>query len=190
MTEAKIYCNADCKYNKGHCTHPENLDKGCYGGIDRVYVEKCELFKLKEDETDTTEVVEVRHGEWLLDGRCSECLENPLTTHRTYCPNCGAKMDGKGKNELLENSEQLVKTNDILARKIKKKKNVAITEKSVELDIALAKNCLRFVIVREIKQNAITMRKTGGKGFKSLLLMTIYLLFAPLFMTKKKKAIL
>ena len=42
----------------------------------------------------TADVTEVRHGEWLLDGRCSECLENPLTTHRTYCPNCGAKMDG------------------------------------------------------------------------------------------------
>lgn len=34
-----------------------------------------------------------KHGRWLLDGRCSECLENPLTTHKTYCPGCGAKMD-------------------------------------------------------------------------------------------------
>lgn len=34
-----------------------------------------------------------KQGRWLLDGRCSECLENPLTTHKTYCPNCGAKMD-------------------------------------------------------------------------------------------------
>ncbi len=33
-----------------------------------------------------------------------------------YCPHCGAKMDEKGKNELLENFEQLVKTNDILIR--------------------------------------------------------------------------
>ena len=33
-------------------------------------------------------------GRWLLDGRCSECLTNPLTTHRNYCPNCGAKMEG------------------------------------------------------------------------------------------------
>ena len=49
MTEVKIYCNAECKYNEGHCTHPENLDKGCYGGIDRVYVEKCDLQKPKEE---------------------------------------------------------------------------------------------------------------------------------------------
>ena len=34
-----------------------------------------------------------KHGRWLLDGRCSECLENPLTTHKTYRPSCGAKMD-------------------------------------------------------------------------------------------------
>ena len=34
-----------------------------------------------------------KHGRGLLDGRCSECLENPLTTHKTYCPSCEAKMD-------------------------------------------------------------------------------------------------
>ena len=42
-------------------------------------------------------VVIEKHGVWLLNGRCSNCLENPLTTHRTYCPNCGAKMDGERK---------------------------------------------------------------------------------------------
>lgn len=40
----------------------------------------------------TVDAVPVVHGRWLLDGRCSECLANPLTTHKTYCPNCGAKM--------------------------------------------------------------------------------------------------
>lgn len=44
---------------------------------------------------DVVDAKEEKHGEWMLDGRCSECLENPLTTHRTFCPNCGAKMDGK-----------------------------------------------------------------------------------------------
>lgn len=57
MTELKIYCNANCKYNKGHCTHPENLEMGRYGGIDRMYVDKCELFKLKEDETDAEDIL-------------------------------------------------------------------------------------------------------------------------------------
>ena len=49
MTEAKIYCNAECKYNKGCCTHPENLEMGRYGGIDRMYVDKCELYRPKEE---------------------------------------------------------------------------------------------------------------------------------------------
>ncbi len=45
----EIYCNADCKYNNGHCTHPENLEIGRYGGIDRCYVEKCALFQNDEE---------------------------------------------------------------------------------------------------------------------------------------------
>ena len=76
---------------------------------------------LREDKS-TTEVEEVRHGEWedvstnysteLFDGefevatmKCSKCNRyhnevyhygNP-TEFAHYCPNCGAKMDGKGK---------------------------------------------------------------------------------------------
>ena len=38
-----------------------------------------------------------KEGEWLLDGRCSECLANPLTTHKNYCPHCGAKMKGASR---------------------------------------------------------------------------------------------
>ena len=44
------------------------------------------------------DVTPVRHGRWLLDGSCSECMANPLTTHKKYCPNCGAKMDGGADN--------------------------------------------------------------------------------------------
>lgn len=56
------------------------------------YISECEHFKNKAD------FVEVKHGYWLLNGRCSECLANSLTTHKSYCPNCGAKMDGKDTN--------------------------------------------------------------------------------------------
>lgn len=49
--------------------------------------------KLMVDRLISHGVTVQKHGRWLLDGRCSECLENPLTTHKTYCPSCGAKMD-------------------------------------------------------------------------------------------------
>ena len=54
----------------------------------------CEKFETAIFKIPAADVVPVRHGQWLLDGSCSECLANPLTTHKNYCPNCGAKMDG------------------------------------------------------------------------------------------------
>ena len=62
------------------------------------------------------DVVEVRHGEWIpieydgyADGypvwdlwECSVCQEEHRGDEDTltpYCPNCGAKMDGKGEGE-------------------------------------------------------------------------------------------
>lgn len=61
----KIYCNAECEYNKGHCQHPENLDMGCYGGIDRCYVERCDLLKVP------TEIIE--HNK-MVDNPCYGCV--------------------------------------------------------------------------------------------------------------------
>ena len=62
----------------------------------------------------TTDVVEVRRGEWVEWGdemlgtvyMCSVCKVDFVTEVGTpsdnlwnYCPNCGAKMDGKGEND-------------------------------------------------------------------------------------------
>ena len=44
----KIYCRANCKYNRGRCNHPTKQDMAPYGGIDRYYVEKCALFQTDE----------------------------------------------------------------------------------------------------------------------------------------------
>lgn len=44
-------------------------------------------------EQPTADVAEVKHGWWLQNGMCSECLVIPETSHKSYCPNCGTKMD-------------------------------------------------------------------------------------------------
>lgn len=67
------------------------------------------FYSMVEDEIKripAADVAEVRHGEWkpLLFSvhYCSECYEiYRRTTYKrkrlsNYCPNCGAKMDGKG----------------------------------------------------------------------------------------------
>ena len=48
------------------------------------------------------DVAEVRHGEWINHNtyvECSLCGAMPYN-HSTYCPECGAKMDGK-KGDLV-----------------------------------------------------------------------------------------
>lgn len=50
----------------------------------------------------TVDAVEVVHGRWIFGTanhreymKCSECLKSQTPTGVfTYCPNCGAKMDG------------------------------------------------------------------------------------------------
>lgn len=70
-----------------------------------------------EDETDlldalkempTIDAVEVVHGTWVHEFggfvNCSECGASPLLdgereyVETNYCPNCGAKMDGEGRD--------------------------------------------------------------------------------------------
>ena len=55
----------------------------------------------------TADVAEVRHGEWefhdtdendMVIVKCSACGRKQYGGSN-YCPNCGAKMDGKGEGE-------------------------------------------------------------------------------------------
>lgn len=69
-------------------------------------------FKIYEDEelycigividlndVPVVDMQEQKHGKWIYDGsfeRCSVCRDRAIMDFKTpYCPNCGAKMDGK-----------------------------------------------------------------------------------------------
>ena len=70
------------------------------------------LIQLTIEKHPAADVVEVRHGEWVHSDKaahwygkdkCSEChyrtYDGLDLSHFNYCPNCGAKMDGKGEGE-------------------------------------------------------------------------------------------
>ena len=70
-----------------------------------VTVENAERYFLNLiEKTTTADVVEVKHGEWIVVGRtkgmsailkCSYCGRVRKGHGRSnYCPDCGAKMDG------------------------------------------------------------------------------------------------
>lgn len=56
------------------------------------------------DNAEEIDAEPVRHGHWVFGNtlghswmKCSECLvsQNGQTATYTYCPNCGARMDGE-----------------------------------------------------------------------------------------------
>lgn len=91
-----------------NCIHDKACDEwAVISGIPFVNTDLCENFKNKAD------FVEVRHGEWRKplgdDGSgwncggvvkqilgCSCCGHFYQNAPYNYCPNCGAKMYGKG----------------------------------------------------------------------------------------------
>lgn len=72
-------------------------------------IEERLLFRAKDverllDDTPTADVEPVRHASWhFIDANengdfysvCSYCQDTRLDFVSNYCPNCGAKMDGK-----------------------------------------------------------------------------------------------
>jgi hypothetical protein len=78
-------------------------------------ISQCDAVDIADamDSIQAADVVEVRHGYWhLLDNcanegvYCSNCRKKVYKTNyanqkikSNYCPNCGAKMDGKGEGE-------------------------------------------------------------------------------------------
>ncbi|MBR3847719.1 MAG: hypothetical protein IKM21_00320, partial [Oscillospiraceae bacterium] len=73
-----------------------------------VTVENAERFFLDLiEKTSTSDVAEVKHGEWILhddgSGTCTLCGKHQkhvwdMDNWQNFCGNCGAKMDG-GKAE-------------------------------------------------------------------------------------------
>lgn len=79
---------------------------GNHSDFGRCMADLTSLREVLED-TLTADVVEFRHGEWIYDHwcefKCSECGEysnsKPIKGKEKFCPNCGAKMDGKDGDE-------------------------------------------------------------------------------------------
>lgn len=70
--------------------------------------ETCQEAFTEIDNAPTIEAEPVRHGEWLpypsdQHRKCSVCgieyAKNTMALKSNYCPNCGAKMDGKEDEE-------------------------------------------------------------------------------------------
>ena len=84
--------------------------------VDKLPYEKMEISATSEEwcvrlsdieNAPTVDAVPIRHGEWIFGEtmhhewmKCSECLKSQTPTGCfTYCPNCGAKMDGERSTE-------------------------------------------------------------------------------------------
>ena len=95
MTDSKEYIEREALMQEleeiGGCDAPpdswaDGFDKGILSAIKHVEAQPAD------------DVTEVRHGRWIEDQeffKCSEC--GCLTDYRlsNFCPDCGAKMDGK-----------------------------------------------------------------------------------------------
>lgn len=79
-----------------HCIHK----KICIDGANYRNAEKCRNFINEND------IAPVKHGHWdtgyFHDRVCSCCChpDNDISNYaHSYCPNCGAKMDGGDDND-------------------------------------------------------------------------------------------
>lgn len=88
--------------------------KGCYGQRNEIYCAACWVDDMLDEIelAPAADVVEVRHEAWVHSDmaahwcgkdKCSGChyrtYDGLDLSHFNYCPNCGAKMDGKGEGE-------------------------------------------------------------------------------------------
>lgn len=81
----------------------EYIERGDYcKNICKCNYDKCDTAKCPIWIAPAADVVEVKHGEWSFVGsdrwndcfQCSACGKMAMDDSN-YCPNCGAKMDGR-----------------------------------------------------------------------------------------------
>ena len=76
-----------------------------YEGIDKAkYAINAKAVEAAINGTPAADVVEVKHGEWKKRGnekKCSRCefIYYSNNDEWSFCPNCGAKMDGERKEQ-------------------------------------------------------------------------------------------
>ena len=90
---------ADYIKRKDALQHKRKMSSADFGGEFWDYAVLCEDI----EKIPTADVAEVRHGCWkqvrYTEANlylCSECDATEYKCHK-YCPNCGAKMDGRGE---------------------------------------------------------------------------------------------
>lgn len=83
------------------------ISPDCMGSDCKIYNARCLLKDLP-----TLDAEPVKHGRWINDTFCSECNRFPvpagvsvsdqeLTKYFSWCPHCGAKMDGGANNDCM-----------------------------------------------------------------------------------------
>ena len=90
------YIDREALYEKAywHGEHPD-VDNPFPDGVDAIDIEDI-------DAIPAADVAPVRHGRWIYDKKaqrpyCSVCkgyFYGATNSPMSYCPNCGAKMDG------------------------------------------------------------------------------------------------
>ena len=90
------YIKREALYEKAywHGEHPD-VDNPFPDGVDAIDIEDV-------DAIPAADVAPVRHGQWIYDKKaqrpyCSVCkgyFYGATNSPMSYCPNCGAKMDG------------------------------------------------------------------------------------------------
>ncbi len=82
------------------CNHYIDSMNGC-----DVLCQNHEFYSPNISKIPTADVVEVNHGEWIsLEAEiglysCSKCEHKILREKCNFCPNCGAKMDGRSDTD-------------------------------------------------------------------------------------------